>query len=247
VNVADSKPQPRARAFGGWVSFLRGVAASLTWRKFLLAEAVGLALNLVRDVEYPKLAAMPHFKIDNAIVTAFGAAGVLLAVLCADEAVRRGVRTSLAYWIALLTASAATGAVQWYTRVWFGLTPAMDPAAHTLVQLTQMGITALDVMLFGGSAALVYLNRRSAARALEAVRAAELKRVQIERRVIESRMAAAQAQVDPRMLFEALAEIQEGYRTSSADADGRLDQLIHQLQASSARRVDSASAGGHRP
>jgi hypothetical protein len=246
VKVADSKPASSAREFGGGVPFLRGLAASLTWKKFLLAETVGLAVNLTRYLAHPALAAVPEVEICRTIWTAFGAAGVLLAVLCADEAVRYGVRKSLVYWIALLTASAATGAVQWYTSVWLGLTPAMDSAAHTLVQLTQMGFIAFQVMLYGGIAALVYLNRRAAAQALEAVRAAELRRVQIERRVIESRLATARAHVDPRTLLNTLARIQEGYRTASADADGRLDQLILQLQAGSAARVDSAGAGGER-
>lgn len=245
MNVADSKPASRARAFGGGMPFLRGLAASLTWKKFLLAEAVGLAVNLTRYLAHPALGAVPD-EIRRTIWTTFGAAGALLAVLCADEAVRHGVRTSLAYWIALLTASAATGAVQWYTSVWLGLTPSMDRVAHTLLQLTQMGFIALQVMLYGGIATLVYLNRRAAAQALEGVRTAEFRRVQIERRVIESRLATARAHVDPRTLLKALARIQEGYRTASADADGRLDQLILQLQAGSAVRVDSAGTDGDR-
>jgi hypothetical protein len=246
VNVADSNAASRACAFSGGLPFLRGLAASLTWKKFLLAEAVGLAVNLTRYLEQPALAAVPHSEIGRTIVTAFGAAGALLAVLCADEAVRYGVRKTPAYWMALLTASAATGAVRWYTNLWLGLTPSGDPATHTLVQLTQMGFTALDVMLYGGSAALVYLNRRAAAQALEGVRAAELRRVQIERRVIESRLATVRARVDPRTLLKALAKIQEGYRTASADVDGRLDLLILQLQASSSARVDSSGASGDR-
>jgi hypothetical protein len=57
-----------------------------------------------------------------------------------------------------------------------------------------------------------------------------LRRVQLEGQLIESRLATAEAQVDPQMLFSALAEIRDGFSRSSPDADAKLDDLVQQLR-----------------
>jgi len=70
------------------------------------------------------------------------------------------------------------------------------------------------------------------------VRAAELERVGVERRLIESRLAAAQAQIDPERVFRHLAEIRNLYASARPGADERLEALIQELRASVAQGVD---------
>jgi hypothetical protein len=85
--------------------------------------------------------------------------------------------------------------------------------------------------MFGGFAMLAYVNRRSAQRILEGVRQAELRRVQIEQRLTESRLATAQAQIDPHILSSSLTQVRDLYKQGSPDADLELDALIRRLQA----------------
>ena len=72
---------------------------------------------------------------------------------------------------------------------------------------------------------------------LERVQAAELKRVQLEGQLIESRLAMAEAQVDPQMLFSALEEIRDGFSHSLPNADAKLDELVQHLRSALARTV----------
>ena len=45
--------------------------------------------------------------------------------------------------------------------------------------------------------------------------------MQLEGQLVESRLATAEAQVDPQMLFSALAEIRDGFSRSLPDADAK--------------------------
>jgi sensor histidine kinase YesM len=91
------------------------------------------------------------------------------------------------------------------------------------------------------------VNRRSAQRILEGVRGAELKRVQIERRLTESRLATAQAQIDPHILTRSLTEVRNLYKRGSPEADLELDALIQRLQATVTGSAGSDLRGGATP
>jgi glycine cleavage system regulatory protein len=84
---------------------------------------------------------------------------------------------------------------------------------------------------------VIFMNRRTTERMLERVQNAELKSVQLEGQLIESRLAMAEAQVDPQMLFSALAEIRDGFSRSLPDADAKLDRLVQHLRTALARTV----------
>ena len=75
----------------------------------------------------------------------------------------------------------------------------------------------------------------------------ELKRVQVERQLIESRLAATQAQIDPRELFAALADIKARYQAAAPDADEKLDGLIQRLRTALARTVAVGGSAAVRP
>jgi hypothetical protein len=88
----------------------------------------------------------------------------------------------------------------------------------------------LDVGSFWGTVLLVYLNRQSAARLLARLRAGELARVQTERRLIESELAATEAQINPAAVRQRLAEIRDLYAARNDNADARLELLIADLR-----------------
>lgn len=174
-----------------------------------------------------------HLLNSHFIITSVGAVFVTFAALAADEALRRGVRMVRAYSLALLAASCVTAIVQWHLRSWLGV----DYPPGAGVPIVRLVLVAIDVSLLGGLAMLAYLNRQSAQRMLAGVRTAELERVQIERRLIESRLAAAQAHIDPGSLLGQLAEIRTLYGAAQPAAEARLETLIQELRATVAQSV----------
>jgi hypothetical protein len=219
----------KARHIAG---FVRAVVASITWRRVLTAWLLGFALFALRLVQ----GAGPHppstFPISGLVITNLGALLVLLAALSADEAIRRGARPWLVYIFTLGAASILTAVGQFYIRAWFHLyTGVNQPGVPVAVQRTHMIFVACDVMVFGGIAMFAYLNRRSEQRILDGVRGAELRRVQLERQLTESRLAMTRAHIDPSVLLDTLGEIRNSYARSAPQADFRMDELIRRLQA----------------
>jgi sensor histidine kinase YesM len=81
-------------------------------------------------------------------------------------------------------------------------------------------------------------------RILEHFRATELQRVNLEQQLIDSRVAATEAQIDPRRLFDDLARIRSEFAADSTEAEDSLNSLIHSLRAALARtkRVEELEA-----
>ena len=57
------------------------------------------------------------------------------------------------------------------------------------------------------------------------------------RQIVDSRLAAAEAQIDPAMLFRALGEIKGGFERSEPEVEEKLNRLIQTLRAALARTV----------
>jgi len=107
-----------------------------------------------------------------------------------------------------------------------------------------LGSDAVNVILLGGIALLAFYNHLSVERILQSVRTAELKRVRLERELIESRLATAQAQIDPRTLFDSLARIRNLYGSSPSEADRALQDLIETLRSRRSAIATAPAADG---
>ena len=235
------------KPFATAAGFVRAVMAAMTWRAFLFAALLGLCVEASRYIKFINNAP-PNYLLSGLVITQLGTLCVLLAVLAGDEAVRRGTSAWFAYTAALLTASIVTAFGQWYIRSWFHLFTVINrPGVPVRVQYTMIIFVACDVLMFGGFAMLAYVNRRTAQRILEGVRSAELKRVQIERRLTESRLATAQAHIDPHMLSRSLTAVRNLYKQGSPDADLELDALIQRLQATVTGGAGADLPGGATP
>ena len=236
---------------GSRTPFVQAVWRAVTWRMLLVAQLIGLSVSLARYFErrgadlatmgylHGNRAAMPAFFNSHAITMAVGAVLITVAAVAADEAVRRGTGMWRAFAIALFSASCATAIVQWCLRASLGVDH--EPGAG--FSITRLALAALDVGVVGGLGTLAYLNRQIVQRMLAGLRAAELERVQVERHLIESRLATAQAQIDPGLVLKQLGEIRDLYAVARAGADDKLEALIQQLRVSVAR---SSSAGASR-
>lgn len=177
----------------------------------------------------------PHDLLAHIVSNVVGVSLVMLAALAADEALCRRVRRWCAYPIALLAASAAAAIVQWWLQRWPAV--AFAEGSEPLMVAVAIGLNVFNV---GGLVMLAYVNRQSADRMLQGVRATELEHVRVERRLIESRLAAAQAQIDPEAVFQQLAEVRTLYARARPGADEKLETLIQGLRLRVAQGVEVA-------
>jgi LytS/YehU family sensor histidine kinase len=83
------------------------------------------------------------------------------------------------------------------------------------------------------------IHRRS--RTYEAIRAAQREQVSLARDVLESRLAAMQAQVEPQFLFDTLVDIERLYQKDTLGAADNLDRLITYLRVALPRLREAGS------
>jgi hypothetical protein len=214
--------------------FLQAVAASLTWRVLLVAQLLAIAYSLLWVMGVGAGAPTPRV-VAQFLDAALNAMIFLISALCADEWSRRGAPERISYAVAFVTALLASALIQWWLREWLG----RRVLPHALPQVEREALAmltyAFDFGIFGGIALLAYANRRAANRILERVRLMELRRVQQDRELVESRLAEAESQVDPQTLFAELGEIRTSYEAESPSAEEQLDALIRQLRTALAR------------
>jgi hypothetical protein len=157
---------------------------------------------------------------------------LLPVAFCADEAVARGARPIVTYAVLLLVvnqvlAAAVAGALQ---RIYLTIYAAPWPP-----QTWGFTVASTHFSVPCSLGLLIFMNGRAAERMLESVRCAELRRVQLDQQLVESRLATAEAQVDPKMLFGALAQIKQDLEDSQPDAEKKLNDLIQKLRTALAR------------
>lgn len=213
------------------MSFARAVLWELTWRKTAVMLALGFSMPTVFAV-----LGLRAIHLSLIPVLMASAMGNLVIALIADEAVKRGGALRRTYALAIpallvIHCVLAEGARAAFDAV---ITP---NEVHPDLSWTGILRYGLDQSLWGVFALFVYLNRRVAQRMLQAVHEAELRRIQLEAQLVESRLAAAQAQVDPKMLFGALGEVRHLLDAASPDAEQRLDRLIQRLRNTLASTV----------
>jgi sensor histidine kinase YesM len=124
----------------------------------------------------------------------------------------------------------------------------LSVGVHTLLGVPSRGVVspelpdwqgALDYhlslfssgLLASGLILLMYVRIQAARRAQANFARAEMERATASRQVLASRLAAMQAQVEPRFLFNTLAQVEALYDRDPRNADRLLDDLIAYLRA----------------
>jgi hypothetical protein len=212
--------------------FVVSVLHAVSWRAALVTQALGLLFALV-----PWLMHLGHrpreYLLFQLTQQAAAALFVMLAALAGDEAVRRGWQVWRAFVVALLCASLAAALAQ------LGLDAGLR-VAGPVAGLQRFLLTFFGVGIHWGTVLMVYLNRQSARRILAGVRAGELARLQAEQRLIASRLASAESEVEPQVLRQRLERQRDLYAAGSTQADCELERLITELRDSAARGLRAA-------
>ena len=218
------------------MSFGRAVVAGLSVRRVLMVELVALVLLIQQWIGFDEADRYGRYTVDISVSYCTSALLFLIATLCAEEAVRRGMRVRVAFPVALVCAS-VLGSLIW-TMLWFDLSWRRERSVVLFVveNTTQLG-------RWGALGMFVYCNRVSAERVLQHVRQAQMKRVRVERDLIRARLEAARAQIDAPALFAELASIRDSLRRNEPQAAVALDDLTQRLRASRARALEVGDEG----
>lgn len=242
MRLAPSSLARIRRSLTDTAGLWRVVRKELTWRRVLIAEVLGLSLNVLR---YFDGWGPTHHIVARTCFTTLAPLLLVVAALTAAEVVRRGTPPLRAYAVALLAAACISAGLQLVLRQVLGIHPLGGISSIALQEWGWIVSDLETVLLLGSFGFLAFYNRHSVERILQNVRAVELKRVRLENELIESRLATAQAQVDPRTLFESLARIRNLYASASPEADQALEELIQTLRTRRVATGAAAPSGGH--
>ena len=220
--------------------YLHAAWDSYTWRRVLFTQSLGFFVAYLTSLDWGYYGEYIHHVSIHYVTMSVYVFLLLPVAFCADEAVARGARpivTSVVLLVVVnqLLAAAAAGATQWiYVTIY-----AIPWPSHTWGFTEASGHFSVPCSL----GLLIFMNGRAAERMLEGVRGAELRRVQLDQQLVESRLATAEAQIDPKMLFGALAQIKRGFEDSRPNAEKDLNDLIQTLRTALARTRDVTMEG----
>jgi hypothetical protein len=203
----------------------RAVAAAFSWPRVAIAE--GFAFLLI-SLEWLGLDADDRFSRYMAVHTfsrMLAALLVLLAIGLAEEATRRGAPKILSFAIAAIAPSLVSALI--FTLLWFDMSWRTE---HSVVLFFLA--TTMETALWVSLALIVLDNSAQTALIRESVKQVQMKRVQMERGVLESRLDAARSQIDGPALFQELTEIRDGLQDGEPRAAEALERLIQRLRSS---------------
>jgi len=221
------------RAMSG---YLRAVWQGLTWRSVALAQLLALLMASLRWLEVPDRGTRVHLLPALLIGCSVVAVSAQVAAFAADHAIGRGAARWRSFGTALLVVSVLAASLEY---CWGRLDLAAGISSTALGRATGVLFNTAALV---GVAMMSYLNRRSVARILGGLRAAQLQRVEAEGRVLASRRAAAEAHFDPAEVLRQLADIRDLYRAGEHRAEARLAALIDELRARVARAAHGSRA-----
>ena len=226
-------------------SFARATLRAVSWRVLIGAEAFAVSLSVLEWLVDRGRGAHPQLLLAMMSREMLAAPFMILAAFAGNEAVLRGWPVRRAFAVALPCATAATVLCLIPLLGWSGWSGSMGLRPSDPRALVAFGVRAcVGVGLYWGLGMLVYLNRQSAARMLAGVRVAELARMRLEQRLIDSRLAAAEAQMDPRLVLERLAHIRGLYDARQPGAEQQLESLIEDLRGKTGQQLAAAGVPG---
>jgi hypothetical protein len=247
ASLAASPRAPIAPALGGGLpSALLGAVRHISWRAIVITLAImgGLDLWLVVETAQefePMLPAIETY-ISGAIINLLMAFCIMFTTFVADELVAKGATRFPAYAWAVTLGSAAAALTQWQVHEWLHLRYRYD--LLTLPQETttmQPALVFFEYLIWGSIIVFIYVNHRTALLATARMNAAQVRRADVQRRTLESRLQALQARVEPQFLFNTLEQVRALYESDPAKGGRMLGDLIVYLRAALPQLRDSTS------
>ena len=249
IVVKDGAHAGNGHALLGWLRFAFDAIRSITWREFayfLFISLLVTGLNLAWMVESMlKGRDKPDLLTLSFLLPMLVLPFVLSTWAVADRSTGRLPRP----WRLAFGVMAGAGIVIFCVPQiveWLGYDLSkdlrMDDEAKTIIPTWAYWVASfLDVTFFTGIGVAVletYRRRTAAQRALEAARKEQTR---LARDLLESRLAAMQAQVEPHFLFDSLVDVQATYDRDAERGADVMDSLITYLRVALPRLRESGS------
>ena len=230
----------------GFAAVFRGALRRITWKivAATIAIVAGLEVWSVFDntLNSSATAQTAEANLSSIVINLAMAFAIMFTTLVADEMVDRGARRWPTYARAIVAGCAVGALAQWQLYQWLAMrTPVEVLGAPSDVIVMQPVVAFFEYLIWGSIIVFIYVNRRTELRAAARMSAAQLDRAQTQRRTLESQLQALQARVEPRFLFNALAQVRDSYDERPALGRQMLDDLIVYLRAALPHLRDSTS------
>lgn len=212
-----------------WKVVMSTVAIAAVLYAWMITES---GLVTLTEVEAPLL-------VSRAILNLLVAFCTVLATLVADAAVDRGARRLPAYAWAVITGTAVAALAQAPLHQWLQLE--IDGNGRSTAQPWQPVAAFLEYLLWAAICVAVYVNRRTALRAVQRLNEAQLARARVQRQNLESRLQALQARIEPQFLSATLQRVRELHDIDPRRGAQLLDDLIVYLRAALPQLRESSS------
>lgn len=236
------------QALGKVPQALRFVASAwraATWKHFVVTSLLALAWSgavLANRSEFFSRPLPPSPTVNAILSMQFNALAVMLALLVADRASPPPMRRWGPYVLAAIAGVAVGSTLLWIvSQRMIGIPTAYMAGREYESYDTFLFRHGVHGLVVCGLAAYVYALRRIAAHRLAALRVVQLERAEAQKRILESRLAAMQARIDPEILSTTLSRIQHLYETDRPAADRMLWDLTTYLRCAIPQSVDPGS------
>ncbi len=216
--------QPLAFVWNAWrqMTVTQVRYAALFWLTWGLSTGISMLATYPRYAAWEPIATGLY---DAFIVTSVLLLGIVVADACTPSRAPRW----LPYAVVAIVADVVGTAVLLLTEPMVGLYCCWDEPRPADSVFFGAGLGANLVIC--SLATFGYFHHRRALRRNAALRDAQLGRERLARRAYEARLQAMQARVEPRFLFNTLAQVENLYETDAMQGDRMLDDLIVYLRA----------------
>ena len=228
------------------VSFVGAAWRAATPKHFLYTFVLALAWSSLEFAPKPAYVWQHLPPVMNGTLSMqFNAFAVMLAILVADRASPPSARRVWPYLVAVIVGVTVGSSLMWLVSQRIVGIP-----THYMLNRSYEGFDtffyrhATYSLVACGLVAFIYVSRRWAVQRLAALRSVQLERAETEKRVLESRLSAMQARVEPEFLRETLAQVERLYESDAQAADRLLKELIVYLRAAIPQTSDPVSTLG---
>lgn len=207
----------------------------------VLIASLPVRLDAIERMGWQALSSTVEFLVPLYVTSVMFLGWTLVDAAGGDARVRRRRLIGMLFGAAAL--ATGTAILSWYlagsAAIWEQYAARIGkPRPSPLLILLAEYVNVVVVAGMAYAAAEVYRRRKLTQQALQATLG---RQAALEQQMLESRLAAMQAQVEPRFLFDTLVDIEALYERDAARAADNLDRLIGYLRAALPRLRERGS------